>query len=104
MRNRKIVAIGAGSAEFGLQSLWGIMQTEGLHGFELQLVDIDQEKLSLITRLAEKINRDLGADVRIRATTNREEALPGAGFVILSIAIDRENCGRTTINWPFHSG
>ena len=38
MKARKIVVIGAGSAEFGSQSLYGIMQTEGLHGFELEPV------------------------------------------------------------------
>jgi alpha-galactosidase len=91
MRNRKIVVIGAGSAEFGSQSLYGIMQTEGLHGFELNLVDIDPEKLELITRLAERMNRDLGAEMRLHSTTKREEALEDAGFIILSIAIERED-------------
>jgi hypothetical protein len=57
MQNRKIVVIGAGSAEFGSQSLYGIMNTEGLHGFELHLVDIDPEKLDLISRLADRMNR-----------------------------------------------
>jgi alpha-galactosidase len=90
MRNRKIVVIGAGSAEFGSQSLYGIMNTEGLHGFELHLVDIDADKLTLISSLAERLNRDLAADMRIYSTTNREEALEGAGYVILSIAIERE--------------
>ena len=91
MQNRKIVVIGAGSAEFGTQSLYGIMQTKGLHGFELQLVDIDREKLELIFRLAERMNQELGADMRIHTTTKREEALEDAGFVILSIAIERED-------------
>ena len=91
MQNRKIVVIGAGSAEFGSQSLYGIMQTEGLHGFELYLVDIDPEKLELISRLAERMNRDLGADMRIYSTTERKEALEDAGFLILSIAIERED-------------
>ena len=31
-RNTKIVVVGAGSAEFGLDSLAGILRTEGLHG------------------------------------------------------------------------
>jgi alpha-galactosidase len=88
--NNKIVVIGAGSAEFGSQSLYGIMQTEGLHGFELHLVDIDQDKLGLITRLAERLNRELGADMQIFSTMKREEALEDAGFIILSIAIERE--------------
>jgi len=91
MQNRKIVVVGAGSAEFGSQSLYGIMNTEGLHGFELHLVDIDPEKLDLVSRLAERMNLNLGAQMRIYSTTRREEAFENAGFLILSIAIERED-------------
>jgi alpha-galactosidase len=90
-RSRKIVVIGAGSSEFGMDSLAGILRTEGLHGSELVLVDIDREKLSLVEKLAQRMNREWKAEMKIWATPDRKEALPEAGFVILSVAVDREN-------------
>jgi alpha-galactosidase len=77
--------------EFGLASLAGIMRTEGLHGLELALVDIDAEKLDLIRRLAERMNREWGADMKISASVRAKEALGGAGFVLMCVALDRED-------------
>ncbi len=90
-RNKKIVVIGAGSAEFGLDSLAGIIRTEGLHGAALMLVDIDAAKLDIVGRLAHRMNREWRADMKITTTTERKEVLDDAGYVILSVAVDREN-------------
>jgi alpha-galactosidase len=90
-RNTKIVVVGAGSAEFGLDSLAGILRTEGLHGSELALVDIDADKLRIVEKLAHRMNEAWGAEMRISATTERKEVLGDAGFVILSVAVDRED-------------
>ncbi len=89
-RNKKIVIIGAGSAEFGCVTMMGIMKLPGLHGFELVLVDIDHEKLEAITALARLMNKSWKADMTIGSTTERKEALPGAGYVMLSVAFERE--------------
>jgi len=86
----RIVVIGAGSADFGVDCLAGIFRTSGLHGCELSLVDIDRDKLELAERLARRLNERTGAEIEISATTSRLEALPGADFVILAVAIDRE--------------
>ena len=55
----KIVYIGAGSAVFGIQALSTIMCTEALHGTELQLVDINEPNLEIMTNLAHHINTDI---------------------------------------------
>jgi alpha-galactosidase len=91
VRNKKIVVIGAGSAEFGCVTLVGMMKLQGLHGFELVLVDIDEEKLKSITALASKMNQAWQADMKISSSTDRTKALPGAGYVMLSVAIERED-------------
>lgn len=91
VRNKKIVVIGAGSAEFGCVTLLGMMKLQGLHGFELVLVDIDEEKLKAITALAGKMNQAWRADMKISSTKDRTKALPGAGYVMLSVAIERED-------------
>ena len=94
MRNTrpKIVVIGAGSASFGLTNLGAIMRTEALHGATLSLCDLNEQGLAEILRLAERINDEWGSEMTIEASTDRCALLPGADFVILSVAIDREKC------------
>ena len=86
----KVVVIGAGSAEFGIASLAGLQRTPGLRGMELWLVDTDPAKLDVVAGLARRIADEWDSGVTIAATTDRAEALPGAGFVILAVAVDRE--------------
>ena len=88
----KIVVIGAGSASFGLSTLAGIMRTEGLHGCQLCLIDLNQESLEKIEILSKRLNEEWQAGMRISSTTDRTKVLEGADFVILSVAIDREAC------------
>jgi alpha-galactosidase/6-phospho-beta-glucosidase family protein len=86
----KIVVLGAGSADFGIDCLAGIFRTPGLRGSVLVLVDIDREKLDLAERIARRLNDLTGAEIEVLATSSRVDALPGADFVILAVAIDRE--------------
>ncbi|MFX1284606.1 MAG: hypothetical protein ACFFB5_13175 [Promethearchaeota archaeon] len=86
----KIVIIGAGSASFGLENLGGIMRHEDLQGSTLVLVDTNSNNLNLITTLARRMNREWNSKMTIESTTDRTEALADADFVILSVAVDRE--------------
>ncbi len=88
----KITVIGAGSAVFGLSTLVGILRHPDLRGVELFLHDINAEGLKKIHLLTEKLNETLKAEACIRSSINRKEALEGANFVVLSVAIDREKC------------
>lgn len=90
----RIVAIGAGSTVFGVEFVRDVFQQPELRGSELWLVDLDEERLSGMTRLAERLNEASGLGIRVQATTDRQEALPGAGFVVTSIAVDRERTWR----------
>ena len=90
MRHTKIVVVGAGSSEFGLDSLAGVLRTEALHGLELALVDIDAGKLRVVKALADRMNREWDAGMTITASTRSADALGDAGFVLLSVAADRE--------------
>ncbi len=91
MNGKKIVVIGAGSASFGLSTLAGLMRNADLRGCELSLVDIDRPGLEAIHKLAVRLNDTWGSDMTISAFDDRKKALPNANFVILSIAVDREN-------------
>ncbi len=87
----KIVIIGAGSASFGLKNLTGIMDNEDLKGeATLSLVDINEANLEAITALANRINHEWKSKMEIVSTTDRKEVLPDADFVVLSVAVDRE--------------
>jgi alpha-galactosidase len=87
---KKIVVIGAGSASFGLETLAGIMRTPTLHGMELALVDTNLEGATMIKKLAGILNERWGSNMKISATGDRKVALPGADYVIISFAFDRE--------------
>ncbi len=90
MPQPKIVAIGIGSFSFGVELLRDVFQTEALRGCRLDLVDLDAVALRRMTGLAQQLNDASGWQVDIRPTTEREDALPGAGFVVTSIEINRD--------------
>jgi alpha-galactosidase len=90
LRRPKIVVVGAGSATFGIDCLAGIFRTSGLHGSTLVLVDIDERKLEQTERIARRLNDYAAAQIEVSATPSRMDALEDADYVILAVAIDRE--------------
>ncbi len=86
----KIVIIGAGSASFGLENLGGIMKHRDLEGSTLVLIDINKDNLALITALAHRMNQKWNSKMTILSTTDRKKELTNADFVVLSVAVDRE--------------
>lgn len=89
MNTTKIVFIGAGSVSFGLSTFRDLFSCRELTGSTLCLVDIDEDNLNRMYELAVKMNELSQSGLKIERTANRKEALPGAGFVINSIAIER---------------
>ncbi len=86
----KIVIIGAGSTSFGPTILNDLFaHADRLRGSEVWLVDVNTEALDLIARYAEKLNLAFEQPFDFHATNARGEALPGARFVIVSVAVDR---------------
>ncbi|MHA2203366.1 MAG: family 4 glycosyl hydrolase, partial [Candidatus Hodarchaeales archaeon] len=85
-----IVIIGSGSASVGLENLGGIMQHEALKGSTLALVDINEGNLELVTALARRMNEEWNSNMHVLSTTDRKKVLADADFVILSVAVDRE--------------
>ena len=85
----KLVAVGIGSVIFGIELLRDVFQVEEFRGAELWLVDANPAALARMTRLAERLDAAAGWDVAVHSTTERREALPGADFVVTSVAVDR---------------
>ncbi|MBA3450025.1 MAG: hypothetical protein H0T18_02295 [Chloroflexia bacterium] len=74
--------IGAGSAVFSLGLIRDLCLTERLHGCTVRLMDIDESRLTAISRLCQRYAEETGAGIETIATNDRREALHGADFVI----------------------
>lgn len=85
----KLVAIGIGSAIFGIELLRDVFRVPEFRGAELWLVDVDPDALGRMTRLAGRLNAAADWEVEVHSTHERLEALPGADFVVTSVALDR---------------
>ncbi len=101
----KIVVIGAGSSSFGPGTLATILRSEILRGSEVALVDLNEEALGDMHRLAEKMSDAWGAEMTISSSTDRKEVLQGADFVIISIEVPpREGLWRLDWEIPIKHG
>ncbi len=85
--SQKIVVVGAGSLQFGLGTCGSIFNSKVLEGSTVSLHDIDAENLEYARAACQdKINHDK-LNFTLEATTNREEALKGANFVVSAIEV-----------------
>ncbi len=101
----KIVVIGAGSAIFGLNTLGAILRNPRLRGSHLALVDVNPQALELMGSLAERVNREWGAEMSISTHEHHRSALPGADFVVVSIEVPpREQYWRQDFEIPLKYG
>ncbi len=83
----KIVLIGAGSAQFGYGTLEDIFQSERMYGAEIALLDINEDAVMTVYNRTKNFIEANGLDFTVTAGTDREEALQGADFVIISIEV-----------------
>lgn len=100
----KIVFIGAGSAAFSLSMYRDMFTTQDLAGSTLTLVDTNDEALRRSGDLAEVLNRRGEAGIKIERTTDRRAALDGAGFVVNSVAIERNRLWKQDFEVPKKHG
>jgi len=100
----KIVLVGAGSSVFGYNSVLDAVNIPALHGSELMLHDIDEQRLKAMTGLADRMNLEAEADLKITQTINQPEALADADYVLMSIEVDRMNRWRMDWEIPFKHG
>ena len=96
----KIVIMGAGSIVFSRGLIANIILTEKLQGSTVALCDIDADALDLITQLAKSMAQHAGAGVNIESSTDRCELLPGADYVIQTIAIGGKSAWEKDLEIP----
>ncbi|MBI5724810.1 MAG: hypothetical protein HZA50_12680 [Planctomycetes bacterium] len=92
-----IVFVGAGSRNFGPALCAKICESPALRGSQLRLVDLNANALKDAERLAVMMSGKRGANLRISSHTSLSGALPGADFVLISVAIDRINRWETDL-------
>jgi alpha-galactosidase len=80
----KITIVGAGSAVFSLGLVRDLCLTPGLGGSTVCLMDIDQGRLGAIHALCRRYAEEVGADLHLEQTTDRQEALAGTDFVVVT--------------------
>ena len=84
---KKILLIGAGSAQFGYGMLGDILQSRTLEGSTIVLHDINETTLAEVTRKAAAFIRDKKLPYTVESAADRREALQDADFVVISIEV-----------------
>ncbi|MGW7072600.1 family 4 glycosyl hydrolase [Streptomyces sp. NPDC054855] len=107
---RVLVLIGAGSAVFTRGLLADLISADDLGSWELRLVDVNEQALSVAERLAQQMATARAADGRItvRSSTDRRAMLPGADYIVTCVGVggrpawqeDHEICMRHGVFQP----
>ena len=100
----KIIIIGAGSVVFSRKLIADIVLTKELNGSTVALCDIDPEGLELTSRLARRIAVEAEADIAVESSTERKDVLPGADYVIQTIAIGGRSAWEKDLDIPMKYG
>jgi len=77
-----VSVIGAGSAQFSLSIVKDLCLTSGLAGSHITFMDIDEDRLDMIYKLATRYAQQLGSSLTFDKTTDRAASLQGADFVL----------------------
>ena len=84
---KRIVLIGAGSAQFGYGTIGDILQSQVLRDSSIVLHDINPKTLEVVRQTAEDFIKENHLPFTVEATTDRKAAFAGADFLINSIEV-----------------
>jgi len=100
----KIAFIGGGSVQWSPKIVTDLALSETFAGAELVLHDIDADALQLLARACKRIVAQVGASLQVTATLDRADALRGADYVILCVAIGGLPAARNDVEIPERYG
>jgi 6-phospho-beta-glucosidase len=83
----KVAVVGGGSTYTPELVEGFVTRGDRLPVDELVLLDIDEERLGIVGALAERMMRRAGWSGTLRSTSDRDEALEGADFVIVQLRV-----------------
>ena len=84
---KRIVLVGAGSAQFGYGTIGDILQSTVLEGSHIVLHDINHDSMAVVEKTGRAFIQEHNLPFTISATTKRTEALQDADYVIISIEV-----------------
>lgn len=84
MAKLNIAYIGGGSTRAPGTVASFIRHHARFDGSTITLIDLDAERLNIVRTIAEKMARNAGADIQVRATTDRRAGLEGAQAILTS--------------------
>ncbi len=102
----KIVAIGIGSRSYGRKTLADVLSNEDLRAFDvtLMMVDTNGPALERMYGLGLRMKDYLDSPVVLERSTDRAAALPGADYVITSVARRRYELWEQDFRVPLAHG
>ncbi|MBS4219158.1 alpha-galactosidase [Bacillus sp. FJAT-49711] len=92
MKNMKVTLVGAGSLSFALGALQDMVLSDKLKNqvnLEIALMDIAEKNVMRTYEYTKEMFAAFSHPAKISQTTNLEEALTGADFVIVAIEVNR---------------
>ena len=98
------VLIGAGSTVFTPGLLRDLARSPLADGFDVRLVDLNADAAETMGQLGSRIAKRAGSRMRVSAHTDRREALPGATFVVTTIAVGSAAGWRADLDIPAKHG
>lgn len=87
MPGKRIVLVGAGSAQFGVETVADILISRILKGGTIVLHDINPKSLEMVRQACQMAIDEMKLNFTLEATTSRPEAFKDADFIISSIEI-----------------
>ena len=100
----KLVLIGCGSTVFTQRLVADVILSGQAEQWELALVDIDPVTLTAVDALVRKMLAFKGVAFPIVSTTDRRNVLPGANFVVTTIAVGGRRAWDLDIQVPRRHG
>jgi alpha-galactosidase/6-phospho-beta-glucosidase family protein len=104
MSDRGFVLIGAGSTVFTPGLLRDITSSPAFDDYTVHLVDTNGQAAETMAVIGRRLAARQGSGVRIEAHTDRRAALPGARFVITTIAVGAADGWRADLEIPARYG
>ena len=104
MAATRIAIVGGGSFQWGPLFARDLLATEALAGSTLVLHDVDPVALDLVHRFASRLAERHERPFAVEQTTDLDEALRGAGFVVLTITTGGLETMRADLEIPAKYG
>ena len=100
----KIAVIGGGSSMFVPGLVRRLLEVPCFEGAELRLMDVDEQRVSVMERLAKELAEAEHRKLFVSSTTDRREALRGVDFVVVAISVGGMPAWASDIELPAKYG